>query len=337
MNYLTTGIDPRELVNQIRYHPWFATVFVALIIGGQAWGIVSQVDIPDKENDYYGLLIYAFDCSHHGVFERDGYLTRNPLKWISVCQSWNLFHNVKVIPLIFNIGVMPLVYLVATRLTHDRLIGLVALIAFIYNPLYTDWKSSGTYDNMWSFFLLLSVWIAGSRFSVPAYGVSVAAKSISLMYFPAWIFTLCKSGKSRKEIIITCGLVLGLALIANQYFSMVGASVGFYPSRWEDALVRNISVLWQVIPYIALLVVLNRTFIPKFKIQSEKLVFVWIICALLQNPFVYLFTMQDTYSYRYVPLAAFMSILVGITLVNIGNWYAEVQLKKPSRGLYKRK
>lgn len=304
------------------------TVFVALIIGGQAWGIVGQVNTQDKEGDFEGILVYVFDCNEHPIFERDNTLTRNPLKWGAECLSWNVFHNVKVIPLIFNIGIMPLVYLVALRLTNDRLIGLISLVAFIYNPLYSDWKSSATYDNIWSFFLLLSVWLVNYKYNVLPYVISIATKSLSIMYLPAWLATNYESRRSKKELVIICAILVLGAIYINTMLNFVGAPVGFYPERWEDAVYRNISVLWQVIPFLALIIVLNRSFIPKIKVSGEKLSFVWIACALLQNPLIYLFTLQDTYSYRYVPLAAFMSMLFGITMINIGNWYAEVQLRK---------
>lgn len=303
-------------------------VFVALIIGGQAWGIVSQVNIPDKEADYEGILVYVYSCGDHPIFERDGGYTRNVIKWAAQCESWQVFHNVKVIPLIFNIGIMPLVYLVAVSLTKDKLIGLISLIAFIYNPLYTDWKASGTYDNIWSFFLLLSVWLSSWKLNVIPYGLSIATKSLSVMYLPAWLATCFHFRKSKKELIILVGIIVTGVILANTALNFIGAPIGFYPNRWEDAVYRNISVLWQVIPFLALIIVLNRSFIPKMKIVGEKLAFIWIGCALLQNPLIYLFTLQDTYSYRYVPLAAFMSILLGITFVNIGNWYAEIQLRK---------
>lgn len=327
--------DYRELINQVRYHRSLATILVALIIGGQAWMIVSQIDTPDKEVDYYGILIYSYTCDPLEIPKRNTdqlEITRNPIKWWAACASFHWFnHNIKVIPLIFNIMVLPMVYLVAFSLTKDRLIGVVALVAFIYNPLYSDWKTSGTYDNIWSFFLLLSVWIANSRIALIPYLFSVAGKSISLMYLPAWLWTIHKTHKNKYQTIMAGGVVLSLVLIGSQYLNFVGAGIGFYPERIDQAVFRNISVLWQVIPFIALFVVLNRNFIPKIKIPNEKLVMVWIVCALLQNPVIYLFTLQDTYSYRYVPLAAFMSIFIGITLVNIGNWYQELQLRKADK------
>lgn len=327
-------MEPRDLVNQFRYHPYLSIVFVTLIIGGQAVGIVSNVSIPDKEPDYMVVLVWAYSCDplkFPKTVYSDEY-TRNPIKWWLHCASYHAFgHNIKVLPVIFTVGILPLVYLVAVALTKDKLIGIIALIAFIYNPLYSDWKNSGVYDNVWSFFLLLSVWIMyKSRTAVIPYIASILSKSISILYFPAWIYTHYQVRKNKTELAIICGITVIGVITFSQFVSLGGTPIGFYPERWEDAIFRNISLFWQLIPF-AVFIVLSRTFIPTIKVANENVVWAWMLCAFLQNPIVYMFTLQDTYSYRYIPLAAFMSIFVGMTLVNMGNWYAGIQLRKATR------
>lgn len=324
------SLDYRQLIAEFRNNRALTVSFVALIVGSQAWMIVPYVDIPDKEPDYYHFVLhYVYDCDPYSLPFRDESPTRNPLKWWTNCASYKWFDSPKLIPLLFNIGVMPLVYVIGSRMTGNRLVGLIALVAFVYNPLYSDWKTNGTYDQTWSFLLLLSVALMyHTRFSVLAFAGSMFAKTLSLMYLPAWIYTNYKIRKSKVE----AGIILFYLVIAvwsaSAYVNLYGSHIEFHPERWEDAVYRNISVLWQVIPFLALFVVLNRNFIPKDKVPNLGVVALWIGVILLQNPIIYLFTTQDTYSYRYVPLAAFMGIFIGMTLVNMGNWIVEQKLRR---------
>lgn len=324
-------MDYRGIINEIRHHRYLTTILVTLIIGSNAWTIVGETYNHDKEPDYWGLVQYAkFDCNLFEIPNNSEKIQRNPLKYWLHCASYQITGSIKTFPLIFNIGVMPMVYLVGSRLTNDRLVGLISLVAFINNPLYRDWWDSATYDNTWTFFLLLSVLLLYKRGSggIFSYIVSGLAKTISLMYLPAWLYTHYTIRKNRVDVLTIIFGISVLFVSILPYTSPFGSVVGFFPERWEDAVYRNISVLWQVIPIIALFVVLSRNFIPKNKVIHEKLVWVWIGCALIQNPIVYLFTLQDTYSYRYAPLAAFLSIFIGMTLVNMGNWWQERQLAK---------
>ena len=321
---------------EFRNNRALAVSFVALVIGVHAWGIIPDVDDYSKEppDFYFFLLKHVASCDPYDLpYLHDSPISaRNQIKWYANCLSWTWFENPKVIPIIFNIGVMPLVYLIASSMTRNRLIGIIALVAFINNPLYTDWEGNGTYDQTWSFFLLLSVWLMykGGGSAIP-YGLSILTKGLALMYMPAIIYTSYKIRKSRIEIGIIIGIGITVTLLALQYSNMVGNEIGFFPERWEDAIFRNISVLWQVIPFVALFVVLKTNFTPKLgRVPNMDIVWVWIGMALIQNPLISFFTLQDTYSYRYVPLAAFMSIFMGMVLVNLGNWIVEQKLKRAS-------
>lgn len=320
-----------NIINEIRHHPWLTTVLVALIIGSNAWTMVSFVNVHDPHPDYWQIYIQSSYCDpleypKHISSEKP---IRNPLKWWVHCVSYQYTGSVKTIPMIFNIGVMPLVYLLGYRLTNDRLIGLISLVAFINNPLYRDWYTSATYDQIWSFFVLLSVLLMyRTRFSILPFGIGILAKGVTYLYFPAWLYTLYQIRRKKLEIIIILSIIGMIAIASHYTINIVGNDIGFFPERWEDAVYRNISVLWQVIPILALFIVLNRNFIPKNKVINQNIAWVWMLVSILQNPLVYFFTLQDTYSYRYVPLAAFLSIFIGMTLVNIGNWYQERQLAR---------
>lgn len=324
-------IDYRLLIAEFRNNRALTISFVALIVGAQAWQIVPYMAVDDVEPDYYyWVLPNVKFCDPFQLPQIDGGISRNPLKWWANCASFQWFGSPKVIPLIFNIGVMPLVYVLGSYMTGNRVIGLVALLAFIWNPLYSDWKTNGTYDQVWSFFLLLSVILMyRTRFSGASFLASILGKSMAVLYFPAWLYTSYSIRKKSRELVIMGIVVSAGFALSFMFVNVFGTPIEFHPERWEDAVFRNISVLWQVIPFLALFVVLKVNFTPKNgAVQNMRTVWAWIGMALIQNPLVYFFSLQDTYSYRYVPLAAFMSVFIGMVLVNMGNWIVEQKLRR---------
>lgn len=314
--------------------PVVATCIAALVIGSTAWGMVPDMFTIDPEPDTpFFLLPYVYSCDPLQIPMRDDAFTRNPVKWWLNCASYQWFDNYKLLPAAFGIGIMPLVYLLGSYMTNDRLVGLFSLAAFINNPLYTDWATSGIYDQTWAFFSVLSlVLVFKNKFhlSIISYLVSFAAKSMVVLYLPVYLYTLWKQSHDQYYLIIfsaVFGLMGFVALTFLGIDGIVGNSIGFHPERWEDAVFRNIGLFWQVIPF-AVFIIISRTFVPKKIMPNMRLAALWMLAIFLENPLIYFFTLQDTYSYRYVPLAALMSVYVGMTIVQAGNWFVETRLAK---------
>ena len=309
-------------------------ILAAFTVGINAFGMVPSITIQDKEPDtWYFVLPYVFTCHLDELPSFGDVSQRNPLKWWINCLSFQVTGNYKIIPGLFGIAIMPLVYLLGGYITNDRFIGLVSLLAFTANPLYTDWATQGTYDQVWSFFFILSLVFLFKKhdgISIASLVVSIAAKSMAGLMLPMYVYTMYQKSENKKRVIFTMMLVLAVGVIGIVVTGInpIGSLVGFFPQRWDEALFRNISLFWQIIPILALFVVVNRNFIPKQKMPNQKIVAYWMIAFFMINPFVYFFTLQDTYSYRYVPLAAFMSVFIGMTIVNLGNWFMERQMNK---------
>ena len=326
----------RQAVIQLRHSKNLAFVIMVLSVGINTWFMVPDMFEHDPQPDYYvSILPYVFSCDIADMPpERYGEPTRNPIKWWLNCASFTFFENPKVLPMFFNIGVMPLVYFLGYYLTNDRLIGLIALQAFLINPLYSDWQTNGTYDQTWSFFLLLSVVLmlrfksSGKAWLV--YITSIASKSMSILYAPLLIITEWVATKNKRSVILFSVLTGLMMLYAfTMLGTLVGNSVGFFPENWEQAVFRNISLFWQIIPGLLALFGINAVFHAKTKPENKKLVILWMVGIFLMTPVIHLFTQQLTFSYRYVPFAAFMSVYAGMVLVELGNFVTETRLKIP--------
>ena len=325
----------RELIPVFRSnYKQFTTIFVVLIIGGQAFSLVGNLDQGDHVWDYYYFMApYLWTCDPLEVPQRNDNITRNPLSWWLKCTSHNLFGNYKLLVVPFGIAIMPLTYMIATRLTGDRLIGLLSLIALVFNPVYTDWAAHGTYDQVWAFFLLLSFYFMIGKQntrSLTGFLVSIVAKSHAILYTPVWLYMIRKD-RSTVLLVILIFAAVGLYLVGTDSVrTFVGNGIGFFPERWEDAVFRNISLFWQIIPALLLFVGINRYFVPSNRPRGQKIIALWMMWVFCMSPLVYFFTLQDTYTYRFVPLAVFMSIFIGQTIVQVGNWVSEKVINKPS-------
>lgn len=302
---------------------------VSVLIGVEAVQLVPSMTSHETYPDYwYAVIPSVYHCD-----PLDPDHTRNFLVWSLRCLSFELTGYSNFIPLIFNIGIMPMTYLVGSTITKDRLIGFISIVVLINLPLYNDWSSSGTYDMTWAFFVLLSVFfIYKSRewSGLLSIFVGIAAKTMTIQYLPV-LFYSAYQNKSKGVIIGgVIGIVLLGLLVSDNPEILVGNSIGFYPEHWEQAVFRNISLLWQVIPMIMGLAVIYAG----FKGQSPKGmrdVAIWMGWIILTTPIIHLFTEQLTFTYRFVVFGVFLSVFAGQVLTRLGNWYVQIQLNKQSQ------
>lgn len=314
----------RQLIAELRNNNKIILLFIIATTAMQAISIVPFMFVHDIPPDYYDTILpSAYDCDLH---------SRNILKWSVHCISFQLtgYPNALIMP--FAIGLIPLTYLLGYYMTKDRLIGLIAMVGFTMNPLYSNWVNTGTYDQMWTFFLLLSVVLIfkETKSSFVSWIVAGASKSMAIMYFPMWFYTLWKIRKDYDMLVIS-GLLIALFVTILIYTGLaprlIGSSIEFQPDNWFDALIGNLSVFLVTIPYLALFAVINCFFVPKNKVTNKMLVVWWMLFMFATVPIIRLFSDQQTYTYRYTIMGTFMSIFFAIVLVELGNFIVETKLK----------
>lgn len=346
----------REIIVKIRGSKKAASFFVIMITLSYSGQALLHAWEADPQPDYNIFMVpFLNHCNPLQYPQRDGYAlqpdnltaihngvysdTRDPLKWWVDCASWDWLGHSKILPIIFSIGLMPLVYLLSVELTKDRIIGLLSLSAFVMNPLYTDWISSITYDQEWSFFLILSTYLmfkAKSIGAIPSFMLGIAAKGLGLLYLPVWLYTLWHSNQSRTVRVLSIGIMLGATvsigfILLPRAEHFVGGAIGFYPDHANDALMRNFDMFWPEIPFLMAFAGINATFHAKSRPANKKVVILWMISALITTPLIYLFTTQFVFVYRFVPFAVFMSIFFAMVIVETGNFVLESRLNVKPR------
>jgi hypothetical protein len=316
----------RQLISELRNNNKLILLFVIVTTGMLAIQIVPFMFVHDIYPDYYETILpRAFVCDTD---------SRNPLKYFVHCMSFQItgYPNALIMP--FTIGLVPLTYLLGYYLTKDRLIGLLAMIGLTANPLYSNWTNTGTYDQMFTFFLLLSVVLIfkgrGTKTSFVSWIVAGLSKSMAIMYFPMWFYSVWKIRKDYDMLVIS-GLLIALFVTILIYTGeapkMIGSNITFHPEDIGDAILGNLTVFLDIIPILALFAGINCFFVPKNKVINKRLVVYWMLFVFATVPIIHLFTDQQTYTYRYTILGSFMSVFIAIVLVEIGNFIVETNLK----------
>ena len=295
--------------------------------------IVPHMFIHDTYADYeITILPYVFGCSLDEFPQRglagDESPTRNPIAWWLRCLSFQIIGYPNALLMPFSALIIPLVYYLGYYLTNDRLIGTMSMFAMVFNPYYYNWTTTGTYDQIWSFFLLLSIILLykSTGKSFVSYLIAILAKTNALLYFPLWLYSV-KKIRDDWEGMIFAFCIMALIASAVIYFGYaekaIGSSIGFFPENLEKAAVRNISLFWPIIPLLLGLLVWNNAFKAVDAPKNKKLVAIWIITIFIMTPLIHIFSNQLTFPYRYVPLAAFMSILISQVIVETGTFRKE--------------
>lgn len=344
----------RESIILVRNNKRLVNCFVILFIVGISIPALAKSFSPDPYADYDLFIIpFVKHCDVTQYPQRDGIVlnpdnttavhndeykpTRDPLKWWFNCVSYRFVGSAKLIPVLFNIGLMPLVYLLSLTLTKDRLVSLIALVAFGNNPLYYNWISSGTYDQVWSFFLVLAVLIIfrlkDYDTSTLSFVLSFAAKTLAAAFLPALLFSIFRSGKDRNKniklvLLLSAGLFITTSVMYSQNNNLIGGDFAFHPENIQVAAWGNWEMFWIIIPFLMIFTLISVNFRPSSPSKFRGLCGIWIINSLLTTPLIFLFTNQIQFVYRFVPLAVFMSIFIAITINDAAMFFIENKVNR---------
>lgn len=304
---------------------------LCIIIG--SFGLINYPTPTDTYPDYYMVeKPYLDTCSltklpHLDYTDPDtgnhySETARNPLNWWLDCAGHKLFMGYdNLLPTIFSLAIIPMTYLVTVAVTQYRIAGLTASIFLTINPLFNQWANSVTYDQIWAFFLLLSVWLVfrSKYVSIPVYLLSIASKALAAFYLPMYLYSISKSKASRKAGIYFMIGVVAIAGIWIEYSTVgLGAKIAFHPENAVEGVERAFDIIVWDLPVIFGFVGIEfmfRKYSPS--VQGKDIAFVWMAGIWIISALIYLFSGQFSFPYRFVPFAAFMSMYIGIVCTRV--------------------
>jgi len=301
-------------------------IAITVLTGSYAVYLTPSLESTDDYPDYYYFVLpFYLECESNEFPEK-----RNPISWWFRCFSYQTLGNDRIIPIVASIAHVPLCYILGSSIIRDRRAGLVASIAFVFNPIVLLFDDSTTYDQVWSLFLLLSILSIYLKplGTIPFYILSILAKGYAFAFLPMMLYHNIKE-KRKLCVYLLIALGVGFAIFVYFDYNITGNPIGFYPDRMIDGLVRIFETLWPVLPWLGLFVVIDYMFKGKF--EGKDVCKVWMLGIIGTIPMIYLFTFsQDMYAYRMWPFVIFMSIYIGGILVKVFDWYIRLRERKQS-------
>jgi hypothetical protein len=311
-----------------------AWIILAMILGQYSFQLIQEWNDTETYEDYAMYLIPFYERCTLTKFEHfeenNGGIYRNSLKsWLN-CLGYQAFTNDRILPSLFSLGCVYLVYLLGHSMSKDRIVGLIAASALMTSPLLTKFDTSPTYDQAWAFFFLLSMVLLYRmpKASPLVYPLAIFSKVYSIAFIPMYAYTAYKNGRDLRWILGGV-IILGFVGSVIALTLGVGTPLGFHPERFTESGLRIFEVLWPVLPVFALFFGLDVIFKGRYN-ESRNLVLLWLFGIMMTIPVVYVFSNQWMFGYRFVPFAAFLGIYVGMTMTKLGSIFLQYKLRVPN-------
>ena len=324
----------KSLILAIRNKKQVAWVFLAIILASYSIPLVQELDDIEPYPDYYNYIPLYITCDPTQIIDLEEPIEKSSLRDWGNCFSHKVLGNDRILPFLVSISLVYLVYLLGHYITNDRIIGLISSLAFSINPLFTTYDTSPTYNQTWAFFIILSVVLLYKKSIIAplVYPLAIFSKILAFSYLPVFVYTILSEPTKHKKltfVITTLLVAVGVIAVIVQGF---GSELSFNPERLVDGSLQVLIHLMLLLPILAVFALFMIMFKSKTKITGTKIVYAWMVWILLTTPLLYVFTQDFQFSYRYVPFAAFMSVFIGISMVNFGNKVIEMLPEKKVTG-----
>ncbi len=238
-------------------------------------------------------------------------------------SSLNLFGNIRVIPFISSIALLILTYLITLEMSKKRFSGLVAMTILISSPVFLRYDTTATYENFWTLFYLLSLYLIYKSWSLSPipYILSIFSKPITAIFFPMTFFFIYRANILRKKKIRVA--LLYLAILSGAAIVVFGFGINIATTDvefidrffWDGFVSMSFQIRSDAIVILFILPVIVGLFIASRKgiLQAES-VLVLIAGMLFSAPLVTGFTDITNQPYRFIPLVVFFAMGVGMIL-----------------------
>ena len=290
---------------------------MTVILASYAIPLVQELDDIEPYPDYYANVVLSYIKCNPTQFT-------DLIHWFD-CFSHKVLGNDRLLPFAISIGIVYLAYLLGHYITNDRIIGLISSASLSINPLLTMYDTTPTYDQAWAFFVILSVVLLYKKSIIAplVYPLAITSKILAVTYLPVFVYHIISEPIQYKKLTlgITVLLIITGVVVMVQDF---GSYIGFYPERLVDGSIQLLIHIMVLLPILAVFALFMVMFKAKTKIIGTRIVYVWMAWILLTTPLLYVFTDDFQFSYRYVPFAAFMSVFIGMSIVNFGNKVVEM-------------
>lgn len=242
---------------------------------------------------------------------------RGPMKAWFLCSSKTIFGNVNIVPFIFTTGLIPMTWLLATKIMHSQKRGLIAASLLFLSPILSYLGTTAALSSDWAFFFIMSLYLSYKRpeFAGVAYFISIAAKGFPMLLLPFMVWFVLKSTNQKKRTAVI-SLCAASALVWIIHLS------GYYGIIQQDGLSYNpenlgeaVQNLWFVfrgdpIQYVLMPLGVASLILSRNPIRLALLgMILWYYSLVFLLPVFSFYTMFD---YRMIPMIILVAISVSM-------------------------
>jgi len=244
-------------------------------------------------------------------------------RFFLLSSSIELFDNIRVVPFLVSICLLVLTYFITLEITRKRFAGLVAFAILLQSPVFLEYDTTSTYENVWTILYILSLYTIYKAWQASAltYTLSLFSKPLTAAFFPMTLFFLYRADVPKKRkirTIISYLVVLVMGLVAITVFKVnLGQSTVEYFDLyfWQGFTSMAYQLRYDFLVLIFLLPLVIGLFLAARRgIVHADSIMVLIAGILLSAPILTGFTTLTNQPYRYVPLVIFFAMGVGVIL-----------------------
>lgn len=289
---------------------------------------VNELAVEEDWYDYSGVR----DAAVNWTFT-DPVSSMLNFRYFLLHESLNIFGNIRVIPFIASIALLLLTYLITLEMSKKRFAAILSLAILLQSNLFFSYDTSATYENLWTLFYLLSLYLIYKKWylSPIAYIFSAMSKLLTIMFIPMTLLFIYRSNIVKRKKVLTAisyGVIIGLLAMSYSlsysplqyysgfdYYDFVDGFTSFSFQLRFDGL-----VLIFLLPLVVGLFIASR----KGMLHADSIM-VLISGVLISAPLLSGFTLMSIQPYRFVPLVVFFAMGVGIIfskkLLNRPNYF----------------
>ncbi|MDE1764439.1 MAG: hypothetical protein KGH88_09410, partial [Thaumarchaeota archaeon] len=246
--------------------------------------------------------------------------TEPHVRYFLLQTSLDVLGNIRIIPFLASGALLVLTYFFTKSITQKRFAGLVAMVILLQSDIFIKYSTTASYDNFWILFYLFGLYLV-QKFWPPSpvsYVVSIFSKALTVAFLPMTIYFIARSTLPKRSKIISLASygALVIAMIAGiSYLKTSGTNLtGFdFSQFWQGFSSMAIQMRFDYIMILFLLPLTVMLFFASRKgILHADSILIFIFSILFISPLLPAFTDQTNQPYRFVSLAVFFAIGVGI-------------------------
>ena len=255
------------------------------------------------------------------------------VKYLLLSGSLHIFGNIRVIPFITSIAMLLLVYLFTANITQKKFAGIVSMAVLLQSDIFVSYSTTASYDNSWIVLYLFSLYMI-QRFwqsSPVPYFVSIFSKALTVAFLPMSLYFIARSSLSKRTKVYSLASYGAIVIILAASFVIFkkilpGGDTGFNDVEfWQGFSAMAMQMRFDYVILIFLLPLTVMLFFASRRgILHADSIMIMILGMLLTSPFLVAITNQTNQPYRFVSLAVFFAVGVGILLSNRIRKQAEV-------------